>query len=80
VSTATNWLSNFLVGLAFLPVVGLIGVGATFWLFAGASAFTFAFVARYLPETKGRTFAQIQGDLRARWYTGAFSGTRTSPG
>ncbi|MDX6587634.1 MAG: transporter, family, galactose:H+ symporter [Solirubrobacterales bacterium] len=80
VSTATNWLSNFLVGLSFLPVVGLIGVGATFWLFASASAFTFAFVACYLPETKGRTFAQIQGDLRARWYTGAFSGTRTSPG
>jgi sugar porter (SP) family MFS transporter len=80
VSTATNWLSNFIVGLAFLPAAAAIGVGATFWLFAAASALTFAFAARYVPETRGRTFAQIQSELRDRWHTPAPAGTRTSPG
>jgi MFS family permease len=33
-STAVNWIANFLVSLAFLPVAHLIGQGETFWIFA----------------------------------------------
>jgi sugar porter (SP) family MFS transporter len=79
-STAMVWLANVLVGLAFLPVAAAIGVGPTFWIFAAATTFTFAFVARYVPETKGRTFAQIQAELRARWHNGERPGTRASAG
>ncbi|MEA2392513.1 MAG: hypothetical protein QOJ82_404 [Solirubrobacteraceae bacterium] len=67
VSTATLWLTNFAVGLAFLPVVAAIGAGPTFWVFAVVCALGLAFVARYVPETKGRSFSEIDAELRERW-------------
>jgi sugar porter (SP) family MFS transporter len=66
-ATATVWFSSFLVGLAFLPVADAIGEGPTFWIFAAVCAFAFAFVQRYVPETKGRTSAEIEADVRRRW-------------
>jgi MFS family permease len=67
VSTATIWLTNFAVGLVFLPVLGAIGPRATFWIFAGVCALGLAFVLRYVPETKGRSFSEIDAELRERW-------------
>jgi len=68
VATATNWFTNFAIGLAFLPVAAAIGEAATFWIFAGVCAVAIAFVSRYVPETKGRSFAEIQSDVRHRWH------------
>jgi sugar porter (SP) family MFS transporter len=65
-STA-NWLSNFVVSLIFLPLVGWIGQGETFLIFAGVSLAGLAFVARWVPETRDRDFLQIDRDLRSRW-------------
>jgi SP family galactose:H+ symporter-like MFS transporter len=67
VSTATNWFSNFVVGLLFLPLAGVIGEAATFWVFGAFCLLAFLFVNRYVPETKGRGFAEIDSDVRARW-------------
>ncbi|HEV7750520.1 MAG TPA: sugar porter family MFS transporter [Baekduia sp.] len=66
VATAVNWFSGFVVGLAFAPVVDAIGQGPTFWIFAAVCALAFAFVIRYVPETKGRSFAEIAADVQAR--------------
>lgn len=66
-ATATNWFANFAVGLAFLPVASAISDTATFWLFAGVCVFALAFVNRYVPETRGRTFEEV--DVRARGVT-----------
>ncbi|MEA2383715.1 MAG: hypothetical protein QOH72_3686 [Solirubrobacteraceae bacterium] len=66
-ATAVNWLSSFLVGLVFVPLADSIGQGPTFWLFAGVCVLGFASVQRYVPETKGRTFAEIDAELRARF-------------
>ncbi|MEU0098644.1 sugar porter family MFS transporter [Streptomyces sp. NPDC006267] len=66
-STAVNWISNFVVSLAFLPLAGVIGQGETFWVFAGICVFAFLFVSRYLPETQGRDAEQIERALRARF-------------
>jgi MFS transporter, SP family, galactose:H+ symporter len=66
-SSTTNWLANFVVGLAFLPVVDAIGQGETFWLFAVVCAFGLWFVSRYVPETRGRTYEQIDAELHTRW-------------
>jgi sugar porter (SP) family MFS transporter len=66
VSTATNWFSNFVVGLAFLPVVAAIGQGPTFWIFAAACGVALVFVDRYVPETKGRSFTEIDRALHER--------------
>lgn len=67
VSTAVNWVSNFVVSLAFLPLASLIGQGETFWIFAAICALAFLFVGRYLPETRGRDPQQIEEDLHKRF-------------
>ena len=57
-STATNWLTNFIIGLITPPLVMDTGFGAyTFFaVFCGLSAvFTFFFIK----ETKGRTLEQM---------------------
>ncbi|MFI0372634.1 sugar porter family MFS transporter [Actinomadura sp. 1N219] len=66
-STALNWASNFTISLLFLPIVGLIGEGETFWIFAVVSAIGLLFTSRYIPETKGRDFAQVDRELQKRF-------------
>jgi len=68
VATTTNWVANFLVGLTFLPLARAVGQGETFWIFAACCLFGLWFAARYLPETKGRGFGQIDAEVRERWY------------
>jgi MFS transporter, SP family, galactose:H+ symporter len=65
--STVNWLSNFAVSLAFLPLVSGIGQGQTFWVFAVVCAFAVWFVGRYVPETKNRNFDDVDRDLQARW-------------
>ncbi|NGN64254.1 sugar porter family MFS transporter [Streptomyces sp. A7024] len=67
VSTAVNWISNFIVSLAFLPLAGAIGQGETFWIFAAICAVAFVFVSKYLPETRGRDPEQIETALNQRF-------------
>jgi MFS family permease len=67
VATATNWLAYFAVGLGFLPVAKGIGETATFWLFAAVCLFVLVFANRYVPETKGRTFEEVDAEVRDRW-------------
>ncbi|MFE4214220.1 sugar porter family MFS transporter [Streptomyces sp. NPDC056844] len=76
VATAVNWVSNFIVSLAFLPVASAIGQGETFWIFAGICVVAFFFVGRYLPETKGRDPEQIEAALQSRF--GRASGRRAT--
>ncbi|NRQ39325.1 sugar porter family MFS transporter [Nonomuraea sp. NN258] len=66
-STAVNWASNFVVSLVFLPVANALGQGPTFWIFAVVSLIGALFVARFVPETKGRDFSEVDDDLQARF-------------
>ncbi|MFJ2895311.1 sugar porter family MFS transporter [Streptomyces sp. NPDC087218] len=66
-STAVNWISNFVVSLAFLPLASLLGQGETFWVFAAICVVAFFFVGRYVPETRGRDAEQIQEALQSRF-------------
>lgn len=67
IATATVWFWNVVVNLVFLPIAAAIGPGATFWIFAAVCAVALAFVRRYVPETKGRSFADIAAEVRSRW-------------
>ncbi|MDX6408149.1 MAG: hypothetical protein QOE13_1220 [Gaiellaceae bacterium] len=67
IAGAVAWLSNFAVGLVFLPLAQAIGPGPTFWVFAAVCAIGFAFVIRYVPETKQRSLVEISAELHARW-------------
>ncbi|WP_424887178.1 MFS transporter [Streptomyces sp. XH2] len=63
VCAVVNWAANFAVGQMFLPVADLTGDGAVFWFFAAVSLAAIVFVHRTVPETKNRSFEEIQQDL-----------------
>jgi SP family galactose:H+ symporter-like MFS transporter len=65
--SSVNWLSNFAVSTAFLPLVEAIGTGEVFLVFAVVCAFALWFVNRYVPETKERNFSEIDADLQVPW-------------
>lgn len=62
-----NWFSNFVVSLLFLPLIGAIGEGPTFWIFAAVCVLGVAFVVRFVPETRGRRKDDVTSDLHRRW-------------
>lgn len=64
--STVNWSANFLVNLAFLPLVAAIGQGATFWLFAVVCLLGTWFISRYVPETRNRDYEAIDDELQAR--------------
>lgn len=55
-----NWIVNYLVSLTFLSLIDTLGAGKTFWLFAIVCVLGLWFVIRKVPETKGKSFVQIQ--------------------
>lgn len=59
-SGTVAWLLAFLVTKTFSNVRDLIGLGETFWLFAFFSALGSIFVMIFVPETKGKSFVEIQ--------------------
>jgi sugar porter (SP) family MFS transporter len=69
IATVANWGSNLLVALTFLTLLRSLGPAWTFWLYALVGIVAWIFVARIVPETKGKTLEQIE----AQWRTGATS-------
>lgn len=65
--STVNWLSNFVVSLLFLPVVGWIGQGETFLIFAVVCFLGLVFVNRWVPETRNRNYLEIDHELQSRW-------------
>jgi len=65
------WAGNFALTFAFKPLQDfftrltdpIMGNAWTFWMFAVICLAGFAFVAAYLPETKGKTLEQIEREL-----------------
>jgi MFS family permease len=55
-----NWASNFIVSLTFLTLVYTIGIVFTFSLFTIICLIALWFVWKMIPETKGKTFEEIQ--------------------
>ena len=60
IATVALWLASLLLTITFLSLVTAIGPSGTFWLYAALSAFTFVFIWRVVPETRGRTLEQIE--------------------
>ncbi|GAA0143757.1 hypothetical protein LIER_04365 [Lithospermum erythrorhizon] len=57
-----NWLGSWIVSYSFNFLLELSSKG-TFFLFASISALTIIFVAKLVPETKGRTLEEIQASM-----------------
>jgi len=71
VSALSNWGANFIVAQSFLPLVGLIGRTAVFWILAGKCIVAALFIYFRVPETRGRSLEQIELDLRDRMKVGS---------
>jgi len=65
-ATVANWGFNLIVSLTFLNLVGAVGSGGAFLVYAVLSLAALTFIAMTVPETKGRSLEQIEADLDAR--------------
>ncbi|KAJ8931864.1 hypothetical protein NQ314_015130 [Rhamnusium bicolor] len=60
------WITSFLVTKFFNDMNDVMGRAGTFWFFAAACLATAVFSILYVPETKGKSFSEIQDMLRSR--------------
>ncbi|MEU0839601.1 sugar porter family MFS transporter [Streptomyces sp. NPDC005962] len=60
-----TWTANFVVTLAFPPLIAAIG-GATFLLFAAVNVATIFYYLRTVPETRGRSMEAIEAHFRGQ--------------
>lgn len=60
-----NWLSNYLVALTFLDLAAIFGTGSTFCLYAFLCLIALWFIAKCIPETKGKTLDDIAKKISA---------------
>jgi Na+/melibiose symporter-like transporter len=63
IATMAGWGGNLIVSLTFLSLIDALGDGGTFLLYALISVASIVFVLRLVPETRGRTLEQIEGEL-----------------
>ncbi len=59
-ATLALWLADFAVTLTFPVLSDRFHPAAAFWLYAAMCALDLVFMARFLPETKGRTLEDIE--------------------
>lgn len=69
VAMAANWATNIFVSLIFLVMLGAIGAGWSFAIFGGLTLLALVFVAKEVPETKGRTLKEISEAMSAHAYS-----------
>ncbi len=60
IAVFANWVANYFVSLTFLTLIDALGTGMTFWLYTAICLLGLWFVIRMVPETKGKTFEEIQ--------------------
>jgi SP family myo-inositol transporter-like MFS transporter 13 len=66
-ATATNWGSNTIVGLTFLPMMEFLTPTGTFAVYAVVCVGCWATVKRIYPETAGLGLEDVGGLLRGGW-------------
>lgn len=64
-ATFTSYALSFMLSKTFNPLRNGLGEAGTFWLFGGFCLLGAIFVFLFVPETKGKTFDQIQTRLRS---------------
>mmetsp|Transcript_51632 Transcript_51632/g.85636 ORF Transcript_51632/g.85636 Transcript_51632/m.85636 type:complete len:542 (-) Transcript_51632:592-2217(-) len=64
VATMLNWSLSFLVTLTFEKIAESLTPPGVFFLFSGICASGFAFVALCVPETRGKSFEEVEALFR----------------
>jgi hypothetical protein len=60
ISTFFNWICNYFVSFSFLPLITNFGNSSTFMMYSVISILGFLFVYYKVPETKNKSFLEIQ--------------------
>ena len=60
IATVSLWIACMVISLTFLSLVSAISAAGAFWVYAAMCVFTFFFVWRVTPETKGKSLEQIE--------------------
>ncbi|XP_041985525.1 facilitated trehalose transporter Tret1-like [Aricia agestis] len=60
---ATTTFLTFLVTRYFSLMTNILGPAVTYWIFSGFTMMLIILITLFLPETKGKTFSQIQQSL-----------------
>jgi SP family facilitated glucose transporter-like MFS transporter 8 len=58
-----NWLFAFIVTKFYTNLVDFLKIGPTFWLFGILSFLSAIYVVIFIPETKSKSFSEIQAKL-----------------
>lgn len=66
IASTCLWLANIAVSLSFPLLLDLIGTGALFLLYGAIGVLAFLFVYQYVPETKGKSLEQIEGEIMSK--------------
>lgn len=67
IATSTNWGSNFIVGLTFLPMMELLTPPLTFVTYAVVCSLGWVCIWRIYPETRGLGLEEVGGLLTNGW-------------
>ncbi|KAG5880299.1 hypothetical protein JTB14_020045 [Gonioctena quinquepunctata] len=65
VVSSFSWIISFITTKVFNDMNYAMGQSGTFWFFAGACLLSSIFSIIFVPETKGRSFTEIQHSLRS---------------
>lgn len=63
IACVANWVSCFIVTKFFSDLTKTFGTDVTFWIFTVISVIGTVFSWKGIPETKGKSFEQIQREL-----------------
>ncbi|NED85152.1 sugar porter family MFS transporter, partial [Streptomyces sp. SID11233] len=65
-STAANWIFNFIVTFSFEPLTRNVGLSWLYGAFAFFAIVSFFFVLGKVPETKNRELEEMTGETHRR--------------
>lgn len=66
-ATFMLWIANAVITFSFPLLVAAAGVGSTFAIFAVINIGTLLFTVLMVPETRGRSLEEIEGDFRTKY-------------
>lgn len=67
IASLTLWLTNFVIGLTYPVMVDGFGLASTFLIFVVVGVISLAFVAKLVPETRGRSLEKLETELHTRF-------------
>jgi SP family myo-inositol transporter-like MFS transporter 13 len=60
IAAMSNWVSNLIVSETFLSLTEVVGAAVTFLIFGAIALVALVFVWKFVPETKGLSFEQVE--------------------